>query len=133
MTIRMYTELDLTFLGLKVPNVGVLIAEELNQVLKKEHQTKLPGIVGWNSIWLSYNTFIQNMEQQDLTHLYVLNESILYYFPNCASSTILTYKRTKHGEQHLESCPNKLNIIIPQRQMTCLKKTNKILKEKLEP
>ena len=34
--------------GLKVPNIGVLIAEEPNQVLDKEHQTKLPGIVGWN-------------------------------------------------------------------------------------
>ena len=59
MLIRMYTELDFTFLGLKVPNVGTLIAEEPNQVLVKEHQTKLPGIVGWNLIWLSYNTFIQ--------------------------------------------------------------------------
>ena len=59
MLIRMYTELDLTFWGLKVPNVGVLIVEEPNQVLDKEHQTKLPGIVGWNLIWLSYNTFIQ--------------------------------------------------------------------------
>ena len=59
MPIRMYTKLNLTFWGLKVPNVGVLVAEKLNQVLDKEHQTKLPGIVGWNLIWLSYNTFIQ--------------------------------------------------------------------------
>ena len=35
MPIKMYTELDLTFLGLKVPKVGILIAEELNQVLDK--------------------------------------------------------------------------------------------------
>ena len=40
-------------------NVGVLIVEELNQVLDKEHQTKLPGIVGWNLIRLSYNMFIK--------------------------------------------------------------------------
>ena len=59
MPIRMHTKLDLTLLGLKVPNVGVLIAEEPNQVLDKKHQTKLPGIVGWNLIWLSYNMFIQ--------------------------------------------------------------------------
>ena len=59
MLIKMYTELDLTFLGLKVPNVGVLIAEEPNQVLDKKHQTRLPGIVGWNLIWLSYNVFVQ--------------------------------------------------------------------------
>ena len=30
MLIKMYTKLDLTFLGLKVPKVGVLIAEEPN-------------------------------------------------------------------------------------------------------
>ena len=59
MLIKMYIKLDLTFLGLKVPNVGMLITEELNQVLDKEHQTKLPGIVGWNLIWLSYSTFIK--------------------------------------------------------------------------
>ena len=41
MPIKMYTELDLTFLGLKVLNVGVLIAEELNHVLDKKHQSYL--------------------------------------------------------------------------------------------
>ena len=59
MPIKMYTELDLTFLGLKVPNVGMLITEEPNKVLDKKHQTKLPGIVGWNLFQLSYNMFIQ--------------------------------------------------------------------------
>ena len=59
MPIRMYTKLDLTFLGLKVPKVGVLIAEEPNQVLDKKHQTRLPGIIGWNLIWLSYDMFIK--------------------------------------------------------------------------
>ena len=46
MPIKMCTELDLTFLGLKVLNVGILTAEGPNQVLDKEHQTRLPGIVG---------------------------------------------------------------------------------------
>ena len=57
MPIKMYTELDLTFLGLKVPKVGVLIAEEPNQVLDKKHQTRLPGIIGSNLIQLSYDVF----------------------------------------------------------------------------
>ena len=48
-----------SILGDKVLNVGVFIAEEPNQVLDKGHQTRLPGIVGWNLIWLSYNTFIE--------------------------------------------------------------------------
>ena len=59
MPIKMYVELNFTFLGIKVPNVWVLIAEEPNQVLDKEHQTMLHGIVGSNLIQLSYSTFIQ--------------------------------------------------------------------------
>ena len=59
MPIKMYTELDLTFLGLKVPKVGILITEEPNQVLDKKLQTRLSGIVGWNLIQLSYDMFIQ--------------------------------------------------------------------------
>ena len=58
MLIKMYTELDLTFGGPKVLNVGILIAEEPNQVLDKKHQTRLSGIVGWNLIQLSYNVFV---------------------------------------------------------------------------
>ena len=51
--VKMYTELDVNFLGLKVPNVGILIIEDPSQVLDKKHQSKLPGIVGWNLIRLS--------------------------------------------------------------------------------
>ena len=57
--VKMYTELDINFLGLKVPNVGVLIIDDPSQVLDKKHQTKLPGIVGWNLIQLSYNAFVE--------------------------------------------------------------------------
>ena len=57
--VKMYTKLDINFLGLKVPNVGVLIVDDLSQVLDKKHQSKLPGIVGWNLIWLSYNAFVE--------------------------------------------------------------------------
>ena len=57
--VKMYTKLDVNFLGLKVPNVGVLIIEDPSQVLDKKHQSKLPGIVGWNLIRLSYNVFVE--------------------------------------------------------------------------
>ena len=33
--IKMYTKLDIIFLGLKVPNVGVLVIEDPSQVLDK--------------------------------------------------------------------------------------------------
>ena len=57
--IKMYTKLDSTFLGLRVPNVGVLVIEDPSQVLDKKHQSKLPGTVGWNLVWLSYNMFVK--------------------------------------------------------------------------
>ena len=57
--VKMYTKLDVNFLGLKVPNVGVLIIEDPSHVLDKEHQSKLPGIIGWNLNRLSYNTFVE--------------------------------------------------------------------------
>ena len=57
--VKMYTKLDINFLGLKVPNVGILMIEDPSQVLDKKHQSKLPGIVGWNLIQLSYNAFVE--------------------------------------------------------------------------
>ena len=57
--IKMYTELDITFLGLKMLNVYMLIIDDPSQLLDKKHQSKLPGIVGWNLVWLSYNVFVK--------------------------------------------------------------------------
>ena len=122
MPIKMYTELDLTFLGLKVPNVGVLIAEKPNQVLDKKYQSRLPGIVGWNLIWLSYDVFIQKYGTTGFNSLCVLKESIFCYFPNCTFFTIPMYGRTIHWEQHQKLCPGISKVVSPQRQMTCLKK-----------
>ena len=56
--VKMYTKLEITFLGFKVLNVGILVVEDPSQVLDKKHHSKLPGIVGWNLVWLSYNAFI---------------------------------------------------------------------------
>ena len=44
--VKMYTGLDINFLGLQLPNVGILFVEDPSQVLDKRHQSKLPGIVG---------------------------------------------------------------------------------------
>ena len=72
----------------------------------------------------------KNMGPQDLTHLYVLKESILCCFPNCAIFTILTYRRPIHWEQHQKLCPRALKLVSPQRQMTCLKKDQLYFKRK---
>ena len=56
----MYVELDLDFLGIVVPKVGVLITKEPNELLESCHKTKLPGMVGWNLIKLAYEVFVKN-------------------------------------------------------------------------
>ena len=56
--ISMYVELDLDFVGIVVPNVGVLITQEPNELLDQHHKTKLPGIISWNLIKLAYEVFV---------------------------------------------------------------------------
>ena len=56
--VKTYVELDINFWGLKVLNVGFLILEEPNRFLERKHHTKLPGIIGWNLIWLAYLRFV---------------------------------------------------------------------------
>ena len=58
--ISMYVELDLDFLGIVVPKVGVLITQEPNELLETCHKTKLPGMVGWNYIKFAYEVFVKN-------------------------------------------------------------------------
>ena len=36
---------------------GFLIIDEPNKVLEKKHHTKLPGIIGWNLIQLTFEVF----------------------------------------------------------------------------
>ena len=51
--VSMYVELNLDFLGIVVPKVGVLITQEPSELLDACHKTKLPGIIGWNLIKLA--------------------------------------------------------------------------------
>ena len=52
-------------MGLKVLNVGFLITDEPNRVLDKKHQTKLPGIISWNMIWLACKVFLNKYGEKD--------------------------------------------------------------------
>ena len=58
--VSMYVELDLNFLGIVVPKVGVLITQESNELLDTCHKTKLPGMIGWNLIKLACEVFIHS-------------------------------------------------------------------------
>ena len=57
--VSMYVELDLDFLDIVVPKVGVLITPKPNELLDVHHKTKLPGMIGWNLIKLAYEVFVQ--------------------------------------------------------------------------
>ena len=57
--IGMYTKHDITCLGLKVPNFGMLIIDDPSQMFDKKHQSKLPGMVGKNLVWPSYKVFVR--------------------------------------------------------------------------
>ena len=66
--VSMYVELDLDFLGIVVPEVGVLITKEPNELLETCHKTKLPGMVGWDLIKLAYEVFVKIMVSLCLEH-----------------------------------------------------------------
>ena len=122
MPIKMYTELDITFLGLKVPNGGTLIAEELNHILDKKHQTKLPRIVGWNLIQLPYNVFIQRYGTTGFNSIMcpegvnplLFSQLCIFHYSDVQKNRTLGIP-SQVISQHV-------NISKSQRQMTCLKK-----------
>ena len=59
LSMKNYIKLYINLFGLEVLNVGFLNLEEPNRVLDRKCQTKLPGITGWNLIWLTYKVFIE--------------------------------------------------------------------------
>ena len=46
---------------------GFCIIDEPNRVLDKKHQTKLPGIISWNMIWLVYKVFMNKYGEENFS------------------------------------------------------------------
>ena len=134
MPIKMYTKLDLTFLGLKVPKVGVLIAEELNQVLDKKHQTRLPGIIGWNLIWLSYDVFIKKYGTTGF-YSFICPEGVnpLLFSQLCIYHHSNIWKTNTLGATSEVMSQNIKVSKSPKTDDLSKKKTNYILRGKMEP
>ena len=126
--VKMYTELDINFLGLKVLNVRVLIIEDPSQVLDKKHQPKLPGIVGWNLIQLSYNAFIEKYGASGLNPFVCLegvnpllfSQLCVFHHSNTNSSNVMGVSSNPVSQQTEQISP-------PKSEDLCKKKTNKIL------
>ena len=134
MLIKMYTELDLTFLGLKVLKVGVLVAEELNQVLDKKHQTRLPGIIGWNLIWLSYDVFIQKYGTTGFDS-FICPEGVnpLLFSQLCIYHHSNVWKTNTLGTTSEVMSQNIKVSKSPKTDDLSKKKTNYILRGRMEP
>ena len=104
-----------------MPNVGVLIVEDQTQVLDRKHQSKLPGIVGWNLIWLSYHTFVKKYGTSEFDSFTCLggvdpllfSQLCVYYHSNICKGHTLGVTTDAVSHQFQQSS---------QRQMTCLKK-----------
>ena len=62
----MYVELDVDFLGVIVPKVGILITQEPSELLDDCHKTKLPGIISWNLIKTGLSGVCRKKWQREL-------------------------------------------------------------------
>ena len=102
--ISMHVELDLDFLGIVVPKVGVLITEETNELLESYHTTKLPGMVGWNLIKLAYEVFLKNYGV-----LYLENFDCPTGVSPLLFSQLCVYHHCKAGELQSDSVPLNTN------------------------
>ena len=120
--VKKYVELDINFLGLKVPNVGFLILEEPNRVLDKKHQTKLPGIVGWKLIQTTYEAFVEKYGEGKFNSFKCLvgvnsllfSQLCLYYYAEIS-------KEHNYGVQSIYHQTDK-DVISPEKSAHLAKK-----------
>ena len=124
--VKLYTELDITFLGLKVLNVGILVVEDLSQVLDKKYQSKLPGIVGWNLVWLSYNAFIEKYGTSGFdsfacpegVNTLLFSQLCVYHHSNTSKSSGLGVSTQTVSQQQEQIEPSKTNGLCKKRPTT---------------
>ena len=104
--VKIYTKLDIMFLGLKMLNVGILVVEDPSQVLDKKHQSKLPGIVGWSLLQLSYNAFVKKYGKSGFDSFTCPEGVNPLVFSQLCVITIHTPVEVVGWEFQLKLCPN---------------------------
>ena len=57
MPVSRYFEANVTLLGFTILHVGFLVVKDPNTLLKPQHSTKLPGVIGCNLIYLGCEEF----------------------------------------------------------------------------
>ena len=91
-----YVELDVEFLGLHVPRVGLLITQNPNKVLDPDHRTRLPGIVGWKLVKLAYQEFLKkynidvfkDIECPDGVNPLLCSQLCIYYYADVEPAVV---------------------------------------------
>ena len=91
-----YVELDVEFLGLHVPRVRFLIIQNLNKILDPDHRTRLPRIVGWNLVKLSYQEFLkkynidvfEDFEWPDGVNPLLFSHLCIYYYADVVPAVV---------------------------------------------
>ena len=119
----MSTELDITFLGLKVLNVDILVVEDPSQVLDKKHQSKLPGIAGRNLVWVCYNAFIEKCGTSGFDSFICLegvnpllfSQLFVYHHSNTSGSSGLGVSTQTVSQQQEPIEPPKINDLSKKR------------------
>ena len=109
---KKYIELDVNFLGPKVPNIGFLIIDEPNRVLDK----KLPGIIGWNMIWLTYKVFTDKYGEEKFNSFQcpvgvnplLFSQLCLYHYTEIAREHDYGVQSVYHQTEQNDMSPKKL-------------------------
>ena len=86
MPVSKYFEADITLLGFMILHVGFLVVKDPNTLLKPQHSTQLPGVIGCNVICLGCEEFrrvygfeaFEEFRCPPNLHLVVLSRCVLF-------------------------------------------------------
>ena len=91
-----YVELDVEFLGPHVPRVIFSITQSPSKVLDPDHKTRLPRIVGWNLVKLTYQEFLieyninvfEDFECPDGDNPILFSQLCIYYYADVVTAAV---------------------------------------------
>ena len=116
MPVSRYFEADVTLLGFTIPHVGFLVVKDPNTLLKPQHSTQLPGVIGCNLIHLGCEEFgrvygfkaFEEFHCPSNIHLVVVSQMCSFYHqgklsesPQTQAASQINIRLYQH-QQHLE-------------------------------
>ena len=106
-------------------NAGVLVVEDPSQVLDKKHHSKLPSIVGWNLVCLSYNAFIEKYGTSGFNSFtcpeganpLLFSQLCVYHYSDTSGSSGLGVSTQTVSQQQEQIEPPKTDDLCKKRSM----------------